>query len=500
MNLATAIGNTRGSMAEAYRGDTFRAMAVPRILTLALSCAAASAGASPHSDPTAGRAVFTGATMPHATSIGLDPAALGLGSVDQLYVAFTSTVDQLHVALDTRPDGTAPGARVKDVELGPGAMLAFIYHLAGDSLTLGFEAHTTPRETFPSGKTALQYHVSGGGERDWLASVGASYKVADILFVGASLSHQNTFLQLRYTRDSALESPGGPDSVMCSGMPCGIGNAEAAQTWDVDVRSPILSTANLQVNVGALVQIAHDVWLGIGYHTPPGFGVQTELAGHVTIDMAKRDITGPDDPSQLREQSVVDIQLPASADAELRARLPADLDLHVGGRWEDLSRLSAYDVRAYGSTSVANGIPEWTERPRGMHDAFAGWAGVEQVDRGQSWLVGGRAGFETSAVSTRRTSPLTVSPASVTLDVGAQLRLSRGLTAQLSYGLQYFPTVNATTSEFDPRARVDCLASHYDYATRACEATREGYAIASAAGSYDRIEHALRLGLRYDLP
>ncbi|HEX8108466.1 MAG TPA: hypothetical protein VF516_12120 [Kofleriaceae bacterium] len=467
-------------------------MIVPRILTLALSCAAASAGASPRSDPTAGRAVFTGATMPHATSIGVDPAALGLGSVDELYIAFTGVLDQLHVALDRGPDNQAPGGQAQDVEVSPGAMLAFIYHLAGDSLTLGFEAHTAPPETFPSHQSALQYHVAGGGERDWLASVGASYKVADILFVGASLSHQNTFLRLQYTRDAALESPEGPGAALCGGAPCGIGNPDAAQKWDVDVRSPSLSTSNLKVNVGVLVQIAHDVWLGIGYHTPPGFGVESELAGHVAI-------TNPD-LTVLREQSVVDIQLPASADAELRARLPAGLDLHVGGRWEDLSRLSAYDVRAYSSTSVANGIPEWTERPRGMHDAFAGWAGVEQVDRGQSWLLGARGGFETASVSAARTSPLTVAPASVTLDLGAQLRVSRGLIAQLSYGLQYFPTLQVSRSDFDPEFRVACMQSNYDYTTAACAATRNGYAIASAAGSYDRIEHALRLGLRYDLP
>jgi hypothetical protein len=474
-------------------------MIVPRILTLALSCAAASAGASPRSDPTAGRAVFTGATMPHPTSIGLDPAALGLGSVDQLYVAFTGVLDQRHVTLDHGPDDASPGGQARTVEPGPGAMLAVIYHVAGDTLTLGAEAHTTPPETFPSGKTALAYHVAGGGERDWLASVAASYKVADILFVGASLSHQNTFLRLQYTRDSALDSPEGPGAALCGGAPCGIGNPAAAQRWDVDVRSPILSTSNLKVNVGVLVQIVHDVWLGIGYHTPPGFGVETELTGHVAIQKAPRDSAGPDDPP-LREQSVVDIQLPASADAELRARLPAGLDLHVGGRWEDLSRLAAYDVRAYSSTAVANGIPEWTERPRGMHDAFAGWAGVEQVDRGQSWLLGARGGFETSSLSAARTSPLTIAPASVTLDVGAQLRVSRGLIAQLSYGLQYFPTVQVTRSDFGPGSRVACMASNYDYATAACAATRNGYAIASAAGAYDRIEHAVRLGLRYDFP
>ena len=475
-------------------------MIVPRILTLALSCAAASAGASPRSDPTAGRAVFTGATMPHATSIELDPAALGLGSVDELYVAFTSVLDQLHVTLDRGPDGASPGGQARTAEPGPGAMLAYIKHLAGDSLTLGFEAHTTPPETFPAGQSALQYHVAGGGERDLLVSVGASYKIADILFVGATLSHQNTFLRLQYTRDSALESAQGPGGAMCGSAPCGIGNPDAAQRWDIDVQSPTLSTSNLKVNIGVLVQIAHDVWLGVGYHTPPGFGVETELTGQIAIDKAARDITGPTDPPRLREQSVVEIQLPASADAELRARLPAGLDLHVGGRWEDLSRLGAYDVRAYSSTSVANGIPEWTERPRGMHDAFAGWAGVEQIDRGQSYLLGARLGFETSAVSAARTSPLTVSPASATLDVGAQLRVSRGLIAQLSYGLQYFPTVNVTRSSFDPQSRVECMAHDFDYATPSCAATRAGYAIASAAGSYDRIEHALRLGLRYDFP
>jgi hypothetical protein len=487
-------------MARAYRGDTFRAMIVPRILTLALSCAAASAGASPRSDPTAGRAVFTGATMPHVTSVEVDPAALGLGSVDQLYVAFTSVLDQRHVTLDHGPDDASPGGRARTAEPGPGAMIAGILHLAGDTLTLGFEAHTVPPETFPAGEPALQYHVAGGGERDVLASVGASYKIADILFVGASLSHQTTFLRMQYTRDSALESAQGPGAVLCSGAPCGIGNPEAAQRWDVDVRSPLLSTSNLKVNVGVLVQVAHDVWLGLGYHTPPGFGVETELTGHITIDKAARDLAGPDDPAQLREKSVVEIQFPASADAELRARLPGWLDLHVGGRWEDLSRLSAYDIRAYSNTSVANGIPEWTERPRGMHDAFAGWAGVEQVDRGQAWLLGARAGFETSALSAARTSPLTVSPASVTLDVGAQLRVSRGLIAQLSYGLQYFPTVTVARSSFDPQSRVECMAHNYDYTTPWCAATRDGYAIASAAGSYDRIEHALRLGIRYDFP
>jgi hypothetical protein len=489
-------------MASAYRGDTFRAMAVRRILTLALLCTVTSARASPHSDPTAGRAVFTGATMPHATSIGLDPAALGLGDFDEVYVALTGVIDQLRIDLARfqSRDLQAPAARVRDVELSPGAMLAFIYHLAGDRGTLGFEARTHPPESFPSDREALRYHTLGGGERDWLASVGASIKVSSELFFGASLSHQNTFLRLRYARDTALEngtSPVNGVTSLCDGVTCGLGNPQAAERYDVDVRSPALATSNLRVNVGAVVQLARDMWLGVAYHTPPGFAVQSELAGHVDVTRAPRDVVAPD--ATILGQAVVEIQYPASADAELRARLPLQLDLHIAGRWEDLSRLSAYDVRTYGSTLPRNGIPEWTQRPRGMHDSFALWGGVEQVDTGQDWLGGARIGVETSSVSATRTSPLTIAPTSLTLDLGVQRRIGRNLIAQLSYGLQYFPTVNTQQSAFDPQARIDCIASGYDYSTRACEAVREGYAIPPAAGDYGLIEHAFRIGLRYEI-
>lgn len=476
-------------------------MAARRILILALVGTTATAHGSPRSDPTSGRAVFTGATTPHASSLSVDPAALGLGQLDQVYVAVTGLIEQLHARLDKLDLDTgahSPGARVRNVEASPGGVLAFIYHVAGDQFTLGFEARTNPRESFPSGRSALEYQTMGGGERDWFASVGGSFKVTGDLFVGASVSHQNTYLQLPYARDTALEQghgAGGIDSD-CGGAACGVGNPLATEQWNVQVRSRLLSTSNLRVNVGAVYQLAHDMWLGVGYHTPPGGGVETELAGNVDVIRAPRD-----GGARLHASSVVEIQFPASVDAELRFRLPRQLDVHLAGRWEDLSRLQAYDVRAYGSTTVRNGLPEWTERPLGMHDSFAVWGGVEQVDTGgpPSFLYGARLGFETSSVSDERTSAITVAPASVTLDLGVQRRISRGAILQLSYGVQYYPTVNARNTEFDPRARLDCIASGYDYDTRACAAVRDGYAIPTAAGEYDRIEHAVRIGLRYDI-
>src|SRR4051812_24518550 len=98
-------------MDRAYRGDTFRAMAVRRILTLITcgSIAVSSASASPRSDPTTGRAVFTGATEPSPTSIGLNPAAIGLDTIaTKIYLAVTSTLTQL--AIDRRVPDITTGA------------------------------------------------------------------------------------------------------------------------------------------------------------------------------------------------------------------------------------------------------------------------------------------------------------------------------------------------------------------------------------------------------
>lgn len=470
-------------------------MAPRRILTLALVAVTAPAQASPRTDPTAGRAVFTGATTHHATSIELDPAALGLGPFDEVYLALTGLVDQRHIELDpySRGDLQAPGARVRDVSLSPGASMSVIYHFAGN-LTAGVELRTFAPESFIEDREALRYHTLGGGERHWTASVGGSIKATGGLFFGASVTHQNTTLHLQYARDLALDR--GLD-LACGGAPCGLANPDAAERYAIDVASPTLSASNVRLNLGAIYEVWRDAWIAVAYHTPPGLSLQSELAGHVDVVRAPRDVAAGGD-ERIRGQSVVELQFPASVDAEFRARLPAGLDLHVGGRWEDLSRLQAFDVRTYGSTLPRNGIREWTERPRGMHDAFAGWAGVEQNDTGQRLMFGARLGWESSAVSEGRTSPLTISPASLTVDLGGQLRFSRAVSLQASYGLQYAPTLHAETSRFDPEAQVNCAASGYDHATDACAAVRDGYGIPPAAGSYERIQHALRIGLRYE--
>lgn len=473
--------------------------------SLAVVCAlCAHAPGSPRSDPTVGRAVFTGAATPNATSIDVNPAALGLGISTEFYFAALAVLnrysidrDSLDINTGTLTDGPPT---TTDYAASPGGTMAIVYHTGTDSrITLGFElARTTPAERFLE-RDIYRYHTLGGYHRTIAPlTVAASLRVTRRFYIGVSIASQSNFLKLRYARDTALESGRDPDRGIdsdCGGSACGVENVLADEHYEIEADSGLFSTSLLAANLGIAVRIAKDMWLGIGYHVPPGLAIQNELRGEMNVVRSPRDMREP-----ITGVASVYISQPASVDAELRARLPHYLDLHVGARWEDLSRFQGYDVRGYGSTLPPNMIPEWQLRPRGFHDTVALWAGVEQVERAfESPLVlGARLGFETSAVDDRRTSPLTIAPTSATVDLGLQYRLSDELVVQLTYGLQYFPTVDVETSAFDPRARLHCIDSGYDYSTPGCTSVRYGYALPTANGDYQRIEQAFRLAVRIE--
>ncbi|MCX5740877.1 MAG: hypothetical protein NT062_00085 [Proteobacteria bacterium] len=438
------------------------------------------AAASPGNDPTAGRAVFTGAATPHASSIVLNPAALGLGTLNEVYVAAVAVLDQ--IAINRR-----------DLDPDTGA----VYH-ALERVTLGITARTLAADQFVADRGALRYHTLGGGQRDYQLAAGFGFRASGRFHFGFSVTFDWTKLKLSYARDSALDGGHGGRGIDsdCLGTRCGIENPAAAERYDVDVEQASPIKGGYIVNLGFVVRVVKDLWLGVAYHTPPGGSVQSELTGAATITKALRD--GGD---VLHSDATVYVSYPASIDVEARSRIfgsrGADLELHVGGRWTDSSRLYAYDVRVYGRELLDKNLPEWTMRPRGLHDTFALWGGVEQFDAGERVRFGARVGVESAGVSPSKTSPMTIAPASLTVDVAAQLRISPRLVLQGGYGLQYFPTVDVTSSAYDPRDRIACVDGGYDYSTEACSAVRDGYAIPTAAGAYGRLTHALRVAVRY---
>jgi hypothetical protein len=443
--------------------------------------------------------VFTGATLPVPSSIILDPAALALMKPAlEFYAAATGTLDQLSIdrkMIDLGTGALTNGARVRGVTSSPGADLGLVWRPA-DNVAGGFLLRTPPGQEMLGGQNALRYYTLGGHQREMYAAFAISFKVTSDFLFGVSIEADKTYLSMRFARDTALAGGTGAGGVTssCGSVACGTENPAASETYDVKVEQPSSLGDGYVVNIGGMYQISRDVWLAASYHTPPGgaTSVNNTLEGTAVITQAARD-----GGATLSSGATVYISEPVTVDAELRAKLPNDLELHVGGRWEDLSRNTGYDVRPYGSTLADNGIPNWVERPRGFQDTLALWGGVEQIDHGQTWRFGGRLGFETAALPDSATTPITIAPTSATLDLGAQLR-EGPWTFQLSYGLQYFPTVSVGKSDFDPRDAVTCVDSGYDYSTPACAALRNGYAIPTAAGDYGRIEHAVRLGVRFE--
>ena len=460
--------------------------------------------ASPRADPTSGRAVFTGAASTHPTSLYGNPANLGLEAGWRAYLAGTLTLDQEFIDRRTQDASGAlsAGPAVSEVRGSPGGELVITW-LPAERIAVGMGMRSAPAEGFMSA-SGVGYHSLGGKQRDFDFTFAGTFRVSSRFYFGTALSLSSTLLpdlakQLTYiqsslrvsfARDTAIAGGTAGTTASCGAGPCGLGNPEAAERYEIEV-SPSATLSSLIL--GFVVRLGSETYIGVSYHTPPGFSVQSSLDGKATVTKAPRD-----GGETISGDASIDISYPASVEAGLRTPLPADSELVAGVRWEDTSRMAVYDVRLYGTDFAASGVPEWIRRSRGLRDAVALWAGVEQTER-ERWRLGARLGFERGSVEHERLSPGNNFADSITVDLGAQWRPPGSRWAlQLGYGLAYFPSVTVTDSAYSAQNQIECVDSGYDYASDACRATRSGYGIDTASGDYSRYQHAFRLGLRYD--
>lgn len=466
--------------------------------------APARALASPRADPTSGRAVFTGAASTHPTSLHINPGTLGLETGLRVYLASTFTIDQEQVdrQLEDADGQLSEGPSVSELRASPGLELIVTW-LPSERIAVGMGLRSAPAERFMSG-TGLDSHSRGGGQRDYDFTFAGTFRVTSRFYVGTALSLSSALLpdavrdslrlrsslRLAFSRDTAAAAGSAGLASSCGDGPCGLGNPAAIERYDVDVTPSALLSSLL---LGIVVRLGSETFVGITYHTPPGFSVQSSLDGEVDLTRAPRDggdtVTG---------QATVDISYPASVEAAVRTPLPLGLLGIAGVRWEDTSRLAEYDVRVHGARLAAVGAPEWIRRARGLRDAVAVWAGAEQTDR-ELWRFGARLGYERGSVPHDRLAPGNNFSDSITADLGVQWR-GRGTrwALQLGYGVAYFLPVSVRDSAYSARNQVACADSGYDFASAECRAARSGYGIESAAGDYHRWQHAFRLGLRYE--
>lgn len=467
---------------------------------ITLGALAAPGHASPLGDPAVQRAVFAGSTAAHPTSLTLNPAALALGVEGfYLHVSGSSTFDRVHVrrrVVDPDTGDLSDGAARSAMLWSPGG--SFGFYKVGGRLSVGLQVALPSGESFLEGGDDLGYHSRGGGHREYsLFVIGGAYRWRGLAF-GATLRVVETRLRLRFDRDTALER-GDVDGTQCGGGPCGFENPAARERYDVDVTTGWLpsSSNTVAVTFGGVAEVAADWWVGLAYHVPQGLFSGITATGTVDVERAPADLAAE---PELRGEASVGFRMPWRLQLGTRGRILEGLDAVGEARWDRTSDLDAYDVRLYGLELEDAGVPEIYPRPRGLRDHLAIQAGVEQVDTGGRWRFGARLGLERGATKPSRLSPLQVYPTALDVDLGAQLRLDAAWTVQLGAGLAWSPTRDSGRGAYDPLDRLDCIDAGFDIDDPACAATRAGYALPTASGTYGRVGSVAWLSLKWQKP
>ncbi|HTJ41970.1 MAG TPA: hypothetical protein VL463_07720 [Kofleriaceae bacterium] len=458
-----------------------------RALGIVIVAIAAPAAAAPGDDPATGREVFTGAVSSDATSLVGNPAALDLGREGlHLWVGGLAAIDQYAITLQQESASGAftDGPAVKDVVTTTGWQAA-VYEVKSD-FAAGAIINIPPPDEFIADRDALRYHTLGGRvlEKTY-AAVGGSIRIAEGLFVGGSASYTGTVIDLAFARDTALEN--GRSDANATGLE----NPSADEIVRIHADKEDRGFNRIAFTLGFSWQITPKIAVGAFYREPQGFNGDITTSG--TVDVTRAPRAGGDATGGLSVVSFVPAQT-----LELGARAELVTGLHaIGGlRWEATSRTQQLDVRMFGAGLT--GFPEWYPRPRGFRDTWSGWAGVEQVDDGQRLVVGARLGLSSGAVAQQRISPMQVEGWNASGALGAQIRLANEVSLVANYDVRWYIPQDVAPSAYDPIERLDCIDSNYDLSSDACQAVRDGYGIDTAAGSYARWQHVLRVGVRID--
>jgi hypothetical protein len=456
-------------------------------LLVAALVAPSPVAATPLVAPRAGGSVFTGPTSAHVSSIFWNPAAAGLMQGFHLLVAGAARLELTRVSrlaissADGEPQ--AAGDRTfpteEDFVATPGGFIGLTSDLSSDALTVGAAVHMVHSERFPALPSGA-YQVEGGGHFGPSLSFTVSYRISGAFYAGVGVSILFPKLDLTFLRDTRLEA--------CTATPCGVEDAGTAERWHVetgyDAAFGGAFDPSVGFNGGTLLRFG-EWWVGLA--------IDFLFLGEVRKE-ADLVITQPGGQI-VNARGRVTYDLPLLAHLGIRRPAFGELELVVNASYTRLSSHDAFDVRVVPDPLLV--LPEWIVRHRGMRDAFAVEAGLEQPPATRVRL-GGRARVETSAVPSSKVAPQQVDALTLELAGGLELRLSArwALLATASAAL-LFP-VEADPSAFTPSARIDCAASGFDLDTPACAAAREGRAVPTAAGSYFRAGAELTFGFTYD--
>jgi long-subunit fatty acid transport protein len=456
-----------------------------------LLAAPAAAPAAPLVVPQLGGPVFVGPTDAHVTAIYTNPAAAGLMKGTHVFMSAAGRLDYTGIDRSTIDSADGEPAAGGDKSFAPESQTAltvtnffgFVTDFSSNNVTLSLATFSPFAENQASGGPALAYHSAGGSFYSQAIALGISYRIQNWITFGVALNALFSTIHLEFARDTVLDT--------CAAPPCGVEDPAHAQRFDIHTGfdlAPRTFNAAFYLNVGVLLNLG-DWVVGASVVTPPLPAFQKD---------ADADVTPPGGAAAVTGGAQVSYSLPAVVNLGLRRPFFRDFDFVVNARYVFFSVQDKIDLRFFGRPLILAGVPEWVVRYRGLGDALAVEAGLEQAPA-TAVRRGARLRFETSAVPEGAQAADQVDAPKLQLAGGLELRVTPRVALVVGYALTLFLPGDATPSAFSPRAQIDCTASGYDIDTAACAAARAGRAIPTAAGSYRRIGNELTVGLAYDL-
>ncbi len=457
--------------------------------------------AAPLEDNTLGANVFSGVTTPHPTSLGLNPAALGLGGSGFHLFAQTgarlSTISWDRKNIDPITGQSNSGPSATDTTISPGGFIA-MYGSVSDIGHVGISLSTPIWQRFAD-RNEFAYHTAGGSFLQSRLTLAGAFKIGSQVNVGIGVTLAYTRLRLQLARDTALDA--GSDSNRginsdCAGQPCGFENPQARQDLDIKVGTQGISgffdiPGNIGLILGVLYQRRPNSWnIAFSIVAPPGAFTALPLRGSTSVRTAPRD-----GGQTIVGDAEIDIRVAESMHLGGRIPISENFDAHASLHWQNTSRYKQYDLRMFGAEIETAEVPEWLPRFRGFRDTYNLTIGAES-QLGQTLRYGARVRIERGAVKRARLTPIQVEGWNGTLSTGIEWRAAQAIALSASYDLTWFPARTSNPSAFNPLDRLACVDSGYE-ADR-CIPARQGRATPTAAGTYGRLDHGLVLSLRYD--
>ncbi len=479
--------------------------------------------AAPLVDSRVGGLGLIGPSSTHPASVFYNPAAMILQKGHRVFFNGTMRLgtgysDRRPIDINTgQPLPSGSQGRQSFTELFPQFFLGLSSDFDSEVAVLSITLHTPfayqyslleqgeDRFFNPALQGPARYHVVDQNFYHIFLTTTGSFRIAEEISFGVSVSYVHGRHNFSFVRDAALEggSARGPGDTVAlddcgDGARCGYESNAAAEAIRVLGHSD-----DIAFFAGILLQLHPSLDLGLSYASRLANVISNGDAWirRSTASMAN----AGQDPEltvlqDLTGRGTLGYQLPDRVNFGATYRPHPKWLLNFQLHWINFSVFNKLDIRLTGPQfRQTPQIPDRIVHYRGFQDVIALQFGAgHQLT--PTLQLQGAVMLETAAAPEKANSPALIDNTKVDAFVAAQWDFTRNLTLHGGYGLVLMPNVTVSESTFSPGEMVTCVDNSYNVDLQECQLAARGHGLPSTVGSYSMIVHRFALGLTYHYP